>query len=237
MDRIKIHKTLGKDVNIALNIKKSNTQVGLGETINKLVEEETEKSINPFQDTEQIAYKTTNSDGFNINFRFLNRTTNNFQTSYEAVGFNTVTGLTKNSFTKSFFRLYFYDSNDLNKRNLVSFEELDVIGTIEPRLKLKRIFWPRNDKELKDTFNNKSLYVIGRFFNAANGKVYDFMNLPLTYTSPITINDYSQNSDWWTSPITLINPNINGGNHNIAIQPFVGANLNDTITLTEQIIL
>jgi hypothetical protein len=237
MERYTINKTIGKDINVTIPIGKSNTQVGLSETIKDLVQKETQNKINPYQDDEQIAYKTINVNGINVSFRFYNKETNTFQPDYQAAGFNTTTGLTRNSFTKSFFRLYFYDSNELQNRDLVLYEELDVRGTTQPTVNLKRIYWFRNDLEFNETNNNKTFYIIGRFFNALTGKVHDFMNLPLTYTSPITITDYSQNNDWWSSPILLINPKNNNGNYNFTTIPFVGANGGNTITLTEQVIL
>ena len=237
MERYNLHKTIGKDINISIPITKTNTQVGLGEEINRLVDIETQKKINPYQDDEQIAYKATDINGFEINFRFYDKSTSTFQPSYEAAGFNTTTGLTKSSFTKSFFRLYFYDNLDPQSRDLVLFEELDVIGTTTPTVNLKRIYWFRNDPEFIQTNSNKTFYIIGRFFNALTGKVHDFMNLPLTYTSPITITDYSQNSNWWASPVLVINPKNNNGNYNFTPVPFAGANTNNTITLTEQVIL
>jgi hypothetical protein len=237
MERYKINKTIGKDIEISIPQSMSHAHLGLSESITRLVNSETNNTINPYQDDEQIAYKSTDIYGVTINFRFLNRDTNNFELNYEPAGFNLTTGLTRNSFTKSYFRLYFYDSKKLERRNLVLFEELDTIGTSTPSFKLKRIYWFRNDLEFNETYNNKTFYVVGRFFNALNGKVYDFMNLPLSYTSPITITDYSQNNDWWASPIMLLNPNSNNGNHNFAVLPTIGANGTNTITLTEQVIL
>jgi hypothetical protein len=237
MERYSVNKVKGQDVNIGIPSGLSFTQIGLGESIDRLVEDETNKTINPYQDEEQIAYKTTDVNGFDISFRFYNRNTQMYEEDYSVMGFNTVTGLTKNSFTKSFFRLYFYDKNESENRNLVLFEELDVTGTIVPKLKLKRVYWFRNSELFNTTNENKNLYIVGRFFNALNGKVYDFYNLPLTYTAPITITEYSQNPDWWTSPTMLINPNINNGNYSIATIPFVGANTTNTITLTERVIL
>jgi len=237
MERYSINKVKGQDVNISIPPGLSFTQLGLGESIDKLVEIEVNDTINPYQDEEQIAYKATDINGFNIAFRFHNKNTNQYEQDYSVMGFDTITGLTKNSFTKSFFRLYFYDKNESENRNLVLFEELDVIGTIQPILNLKRVFWFRNNELFNTTNDNKKLYIIGKFFNALNGKVYDFFNLPLSYTSPINITQYSQNSDWWTSPTMLINPNNNNGNYNISTIPFVGANTNNTITLSERVIL
>lgn len=237
MERYSINRNLKKDINIGIEIPMSNTQVGLTESINRLVVKETENSVNPFDDTEQIAYKTFDKEGIDIAFRFYDNVTNTFQQDYAAAGFNTISGLTKSSFLRSYFRLYFYDKNEPQGRNLLLFEELDVSGTIEPVLKLNRIFWKRSDLLFKETLENRTLYVIGRFFNALTGKVQNFINIPLTYTSPINITDYSQNSDWWSSPIIVINPKNNGGDYNFDILPLNGANTLTTITLTEQIIV
>lgn len=237
MNRYSINKITDTDVNISLPMSMFHTPIGIEESINNVVGSEVNSQINPPVDGEQVAYKSTELNGFTINFRFLNKETNIFQQNYSAAGFDTNAGLTRSSFTKSFFRLYFYDSKEFEKRNLLLFEELDVIGTTQPKLNLKKIFWFRNDLDFKETNNNKTFYVIGRFFNALTGKVHDFMNLPLTYTSPITITEFSQNSDWWTSPILLINPKNNDSNYNFSLIPFVGANTTNEITLTEQIIL
>tara|TARA_R110002020_G_scaffold113236_9_gene260388 strand:- start:22967 stop:23680 length:714 start_codon:yes stop_codon:yes gene_type:complete len=237
MERYSINKVKGKDINISMPPSTSFTQLGLTETIDELVAIETNNSLNPFSDGERIAYKSSDPGGININFRFLNRNTNTYEQDYSAAGFNTVTGLTKNSFTKSYFRLYFYDENSPENRNLMSFEDLDAIGTKQPTFNLKRIFWDRNYELFNKTNDNKNLYIIGRFFSALNGKVYDFYNLPLSYTAPINITQYSQNGGYWTSPIMVINPKINNGEHNFAILAFSGANTTDTITLTERVIL
>jgi hypothetical protein len=237
MNRYSINKVSGSDLNISLPMSMFHTTIGINESINNLVQKETQDRITPFEDNEQIAYKSTEINGFTINFRFLNKITNTFEQSYIPAGFDVNTGLTKSSFTRSFFRLYFYDNKELEKRNLVLFEELDVNGTVEPRLKLDKIFWLRNDPDFIESNSNKTFYVIGRFFNALTGKVHDFMNLPLNYTAPINITQFSQNEDWWTSPFLIINPKNNNGNHNFGIIPFIGANITNEITLTEQIIL
>jgi hypothetical protein len=240
MEKYSINKVKGKDINISMSPSTSFTQLGLSETIDKLVDIEVNNTINPFIDDEQIAYKTFDSLGININFRFLDRSTNTYLADYEAAGFNTSSsGLRKNSFLKSYFRLYFYDKNSPENRNLMLFEELDVTDTKSPNFNLKRIFWDRNYTLFNETNDDLNLYIIGRFFSALNGKVYDFYNLPNGFTSPINITQYSANSDYWTSPITVYNPNNNNGNHNFAVipQPLIGGNTTNTITLTERVIL
>ncbi len=238
MEKYSINKVKGKDINISMPASTSFTQLGLSETIDDLVEVETNNALNPFSDEEQIAYTTFDGLDINIIFRFLDRNTNTYSTNYEAAGFNTSdNSLRKNSFLKSYFRLYFYDKNSPESRNLMLFEDIDVLNTTAPNFKLKRIFWDRNYPFFNQTNDNINLFVIGRFFSALNGKIYDFYNLPIGNTTPINITDYSANSDWWTSPITIYNPKNNDGNHNFATTPFIGANTDNTITLTERVIL
>lgn len=238
MNKIKLNRKLGKDLNFSLPIGEDFTQIGLTESIDDLVFEETNNSINPYNDYEQVAYRTQFEDGFTINFRFLDENTNTYVTDYTAMGFNTSPqGLNKNSFKKSFFRLYFYDENEPENRSLLFYEELDIIGTKIPSLNLNKVFWYRNDYSFNTSTNNKDLYVVARFFNALDGKVYDFFNLPLSYTSTVDITQYSQNSDWWSSNLVLLNPINMNGERFMAIMPGNGANTLDTITFSQRVIL
>jgi hypothetical protein len=237
MNRYSINKVNGDDVNISLPFSMFHTTIGIGETIDDLVKNETKSKINPYQDDERVAYKSSEPNGISINFRFLNKTTNNYEFSYLPAGFNVNFDLNKNSFTKSYFRLYFYDSNQFENRNLILFEEFETIGTTQPTFSFNKIFWFRNDTDFIEGNNNKTFYVVGRFFNALTGKVHDFINIPINQTTPINITQFSQNSNWWSSPLLIINPKNNNGNHNFSIIPFIGANTVNTITLTEQIIL
>jgi hypothetical protein len=236
MERYSINRVLGSDINISVPLGKTNTVIGMGESIDNLVTTQTGGRITPFVDEERVAYRSNQTDGITINFRFFNKETNSFDVNYGAAGFN-LNELNKSSFTKSFFRLYFYNTNDLINRNLMLFEELNVIDTTTPILNLNKIFWLRNDIDFKNNNNNKTFYVIGRFFNALTGKVHEFINLPTNINTPIDITQFSQNQSWWSTPIMILNPNNNSGNYNFITLPFVGANTVNTITLTEQIIL
>jgi hypothetical protein len=236
MKRYSVNRTFGTDIHISVPLGKTNTIIGMSESIDNLVRTQTGGRVSPFVDEERIAYRSNQNDGITVNFRFFNKDTNSFENSYEPAGFN-LNELNRSSFTKSFFRLYFYNTNDLINRNLMLYEELNVIDTTQPSLNLNKIFWLRNDVDFKNTNNNKTFYVIGRFFNALTGKVHEFINLPLNITQPIDITQFSQNPNWWSAPIMVLNPNNNGGNYNFITLPFFGANNVNTITLTEQIIL
>lgn len=213
------------------------TPVDFGESIENLVEQETEKSINPIVDGEQIKYKSNTNSGYNITFRFFDKDNNVFVNDYSAAGFDTPNDFTTNGFKKSYFRLYFYDTNEPQNRNLLFFEELDIFNTVQPIINVKKIYWFRNDELFKNTTQNRNVYMIGRFFNAKTGKVHEFMNLPVATISPITVNQYRVNSSWWSSPIKIINPRNNNGEYNFQPIGGIGGNSINSITLTEQIIL
>ena len=66
MERYSVNRVKGQDVNISMPVGSSFTQVGLTESIDRLVDDETNKSINPYQDEEQIAYKTIDTNGFDM---------------------------------------------------------------------------------------------------------------------------------------------------------------------------
>jgi hypothetical protein len=236
MNRYNINKVAGQDIHMNIPLSMFTTPLGVDETLNTLITESVDKSLTPYFDGEKIPYKINLVGGLTINFRFYDEQTNTFQQNYESAGFD-LDLLNRNSFTKSFFRLYFYDSNETSNSNLVTYEELEVIGTKIPQVKLDKIFLNRSDEVFKTTNNNKTFYIIGRFFNALNGRVYDFINTPISQTTPITISSYSQNNTWWSSPILVINPKNNNGNYNFTLLPFVGANTQNSITLTQRVLL
>jgi hypothetical protein len=210
--------------------------VGLSESVDDIIDEEVRKSVNPAYDGEQIKYKSYNTDGYNLTFRFYDENSNSFTTDYTAAGFDLPLDYSRNVFKKSYFRLYFYDVNEPQNRNLLFYEEIDVYNTTTPVIPLKKLYWFRNDTLFKDTLQNRDVYMIARFFNAKTGKIQDFINTPISTTTPLTITQYSNNSDWWSSPIRIINPKNNNGEYNFTTVVGVGANTINSITLTEQII-
>jgi len=165
----------------------------------------------------------------------------------------------KNGFKKSFYRLYFYDSNMLENRNVIFTEDINIgdpfnltIGIIpDPVVKIKRLYWLKNDEDFDPLsgsttnspiyLNYKTFYVEARFFNAKTGKVIKFINLPTTQTSPITIKYLADNPEYRTSPIKFINPKTNAlpsagpGNYNFVINSGIGANTSNSITFTEDV--
>jgi len=228
-----------------------------GELIQNFIVEEREKAINKVYDAEKIkwTYPALNMSGtqfgLTVNFRFYNGTT--FTSDYFNNGFDTsdFIPIIKNGFKKSFYRLYFYDSNMLETRNLILTEDINIgdpfnlqVGvTPIPTVTLEKIYWLRNDPMFDPISGNtmlpfRTFYTEARFFNAKTGKVIKFINLPLSQTTPIKISEQAYNPGWKTSPIMFINPKTNPygiGNYQFFPQTNVGGNGTNSITFTEDI--
>jgi len=218
--------------------------VDYGEDVQDIVKEERRKAINPTFDAETTKYKfrdennplVNNGKGLLFKFRFWNTTSSTYTTSYSAADFNSLDiNKRRNGFKKSFFRLYFYDTNSGDTNNLIFTEDLDVGETTEPIIPLNRLYWLRNDEYFKENNNNRVVYMDARFFNAKTGKVSRFINPPISITSPLTIAQYSSisNRDWRTSAIELVNPKLNNGEFNFRPYLPFGANTTNVITLSE----
>jgi len=217
--------------------------VDYGDDINKLVNEETKKAINPFFDAETTKYIYPDSNvggNLTITFKFWNG--QSLGSTYIDAGFTeTEVRIKKNGFKKSFFRLYFYDSNSGETNNLIFTEDLNIYDTTTAILPFNRLYWLRNDDFFFKNNGNKTVYMDASFFNAKTGKVTRFINpypSGAPPTGPLNILQYSDpnNRDWRTSAITIINPNNNNGVYNFTpLVPF-GANQISVITLSEFIL-
>lgn len=218
--------------------------VDYGEDIQDIVLDERKKAVNPVFDAETIKYKfkddknplINSGNGLLIQFRFWNTTSNTYTISYNAANFTTLDiNKRRNGFKKSFFRLYFYDTNSGDTNNLIFTEDLDVGETTQPIIPFNRLYWLRNDDYFKNNNNNRVVYMDARFFNAKTGKVTKFINPPISIISPLTIAQYSNisNRDWRTSAIELINPKLNNGEFNFRPYLPFGANTANVITLSE----
>jgi len=235
-----------KNVTIPINLKLEPTDYS--DDINDFVQREKKKSINPIIDVEKVKYIPQNYTPVKITFRFYDKPSNSFTTygGYQSAGLEYIKTINKNSFSRSFFRLYFYDSNDTNTQNLLLTEDINTLeyinttGAIAPIFELKRIFWLKNDTLFTgNTINSRRVYVDARFFNAKTGRVHRFINTPLTVVTPITINDLANNQGWKSSKMLILNPKSNNGNRHfkVDLQSPAGANLQNEITFTEYILI
>jgi hypothetical protein len=238
--------TFNLSKSIVLPISTEFYPVDYGEDVQDIVVAERKKAIGEPFDAETVKYlypnpTINNNNGLMIQFRFWNTTSNTYTTSYDAAEFSTLDiSKNRNPFKKSFFRLYFYDSNTGETSNLIFTEDLNVYGTTTPMIPLNRIYWLRNDKDFIGNTNNKTIYMNASFFNAKTGKIHRFINTnvigpPNFVNTPIDIQQYSDpaNREWRTSAVTILNPRGNNGLYNfVPVIPF-GANQISIITLSE----
>jgi hypothetical protein len=226
---------------LTLPVNLSFSPVDYGDDINILKLKEREKSLNNVFDGETIKYvfrnnTSNNNRGLLIKFRFWDIFTSSYSFSYNPAGFTQQEiDKKRNPFKKSFFRLYFYDSNSGDTNNLIFTEDLDVFETETPIMSLNRLYWLRDDVFFRNGNTNRTIYMDARFFNAKNGKISRFINIPLSVNSLININQYNNlsNRDWRHSAIEILNPKLNNGEYNFRPLIPYGANTTDTITLTE----
>jgi hypothetical protein len=210
------------------------------EDIDNWVGSETQKAINDILDGEKVKYESTQLTGVTLEFRFSNKGVTNgpYTSDYSNNGFILPQEFKTNKFNKSYFRLYFYDSNTGETANLLFTEDFPVEQTINATFVLKKMYWNKQDLLMENTYDNRTIYVEGRFFNAKTGQIQTFYNPPLNKTSPIDIGEYSNtnNRSWRTSPIVLINPNNSNGEFRFQVMNGVGGNLTHKITLSEFIL-
>jgi hypothetical protein len=216
--------------------------VDYSEDIDDWVGSETQKAINSILDGEKVKYISTIKTGITIEFRFSDRTSISqpgpYTSSYESNGFIIPSEYKLNRFNKSYFRLYFYDSNDSETANLLFTEDLTVEQVPNATFTLKKLFWEKDDELMVNTYDNRVIYMEGRFFNAKTGQIQTFFCPPTTTLSPIGITQYSSTSNrsWRTSTIVLINPNNRNGEYRFTTFNNVGGTTNGKITLSEFIL-
>jgi len=211
--------------------------VDYGDDLGKIVLEEIDKNIGKIFDGETIRYNFFSSNSLNltIKFRFWDEQTSQFTTSYLSNGFvSSDINQNKNAFKKSFFRLYFYDSNDINTDNLLFTEDINIYNSRQSVFSFNELYWLRNDSFFIENNGNRTVYMNAKFFNAKTGKITQFNNVPF---GPVSINDYNNpnNSSWRKSAIWIYNPRLSNGLYNFAPIPSFGANQNNLITLSETV--
>ena len=227
--------------NISIPIETKSVVVDYSDDIDNFVEAEKRKRINSIVNYERVRYRSKPYSGINLKFRFYNKDTSQFDDTnlnggYYLAGFTNDEINKKNNFKKSYFRLYFFDSNDTKNQKLLLTEDIDVFKSKKPEFKFDRIFWLQADELFEGNTNNRVIYMEARFFNAKTGRVHRFINLPISVNTPISINSLKLNQDWKTSKLNVINPNGNNGNYEFETINGVGANTQNTITMTEYIL-
>lgn len=212
-----------------------------GDEINNFVKSEQKKAINKIVDYERVRYTSEPYPSIGLKFRFFDKDNtqyddNNLTGGYTLAEFNEDEINKKNNFKKSYFRLYFFDSNDTTSQNLLLTEEIDVFQSKKPEFNFSRIFWLKEDELFLNGNNNRIVYMEARFFNAKTGRVHRFMNPPSSITNPISITNLKNNQEWKTSQILIFNPKNTNGVYKFKTVNGVGANTQNTITMTEYIL-
>jgi hypothetical protein len=210
------------------------------EDVDNWVGSETQKAINKILDGEKTRYISAILTGVTVEFRFTDKSVVNgpYTSSYNANGFVLPQEFKTNRFNKSYFRLYFYDSNTGETANLLFTEDFPVEQEANAKFVLKTLWWNREDELMENSYDNRRIYMEGRFFNAKTGQIQTFYNPPTTKLSPIGVSEYSNtnNRGWRTSPIVLINPNNASGEYRFQVVPTIGGNELEKITLSEFIL-
>ena len=199
---------LSGDTSFAINIPIGNNDGMLGQyeiVTRDFINVEVEKAVNIIFDYEKVKFLPKNNDKLinNITYKlnFLNGASHNTNTSWADINFvDEDLKFKKNSFTKSFLRLDFYDTDIATNQNLISFITLfpkfsynDVkIGKIPPASNYYTTFKLGNPL-IKRTENGegfslfhfkdevvptvpKYLYMKATFNNAKTGKSIGFMS-------------------------------------------------------------
>lgn len=203
----------GEDVgslSINLSVSDSKSLAGQSELIdNKFVDIEVENSINSVIDYESAKFIPLNPLDSNIKINDINYKLNYYNnslnyystTNWIDLGFsNSDIQNQKNSFTKSFLRLSFYDSDVNTKQKLLFFVTLyPKLDNITSDPSNKEVIFKLGDTLIDSSKRgegfflyyfkdevlptvNKETYMRATFYNAKTGKSTNFMSTNNTYT-------------------------------------------------------
>jgi len=189
------------DSHLNIPISMDNQMVDQAEIIDReFVDVEVEKSINPIIDYEKVKFKPVYNSSI-INEISYNLTFKGALDKYSDIGFNdTDLESRKNSFTQSFLRLSFYDSDILSTQRLISFLTLfsniyesevspnsKTITASNKLTNFKLVNEKRKTSDPSEGFNifhfedeininaPKELFMRADFNNAKDGKTTNFM--------------------------------------------------------------
>lgn len=185
---------------------------GYQDLINKMAQEEKEKNVNTVIDRETIKYTsaiidTQEPSSLNIRFNFFNRDTQTYGEDWVTAGFtNTEINEKRNSLTKSFFKLDFYDSDEQNNKNYLFSEFLNVNLNGTTTFPFTRLYWLKNDPNFIQLNTYRTLYFDATFFNAKDGSVRRFINRYNQVTGGITLTQYRDNKQWRYAKLRVLNP-------------------------------
>lgn len=171
---------------IKLNLINKKNVVGLQQSINNFIEQETGLSINPANDGEKLRYLP--SADVTYSFNFFNITANTFSTSLNNAGFtNEEISTINDSIIKSFYIVQIYDNFDSDNQTLLhtgyyngfswALEEgsNSVYSFLNKNVEFTNYYFSNN---FIDTLSGQTTNLYSRFYfyNAKNGRLQVFLN-------------------------------------------------------------
>lgn len=201
MLRIKVNNAfVNERKNIVLPLPLSFVPGDYDEQRQELIDELTFSAINQPKNNEKIKFTKSDRSKINIVFNF-----NGSGSGYEKVGF-TEEDKSFNGFKKSFYRLYFYNSDDDKVSRLLFTEDVNITNKNTTSIDIDRIYWYMDDPIFKKG-GDRELFMDARFFNAKNGKTHKFVtSIPNGKHKIIFKNPNSNNGYYFinTNDINLI---------------------------------
>jgi hypothetical protein len=218
---------------------------GYSDLISELFTVEKNKNVNTVIDNEKIKFyasKYTEETKTNITFLFYfyNQDNNSFNNNFLNAGFTDeeVTEF-RNNFRNSFFRIDFYDSDNIREQNFLFSEFLNVeSNTITSNFTFDRIFYKKEDPKFTKDDTFVDLYFEILFFDAKTGVVKNLINTPNSGT--LSLQQFNANPSWRFAKVKLLNPYFNlpgvgSLNRLFKVEPING-NSDTQIRFTELII-
>jgi hypothetical protein len=199
-----LNATTGDTRNIVIPFELTFKPIDKWELIERVIDEEKDKSVNPIIDWELWDYSPIDIDGklnkgtitykifWNIGGQLNNNVQDFFVKQFGTIGFNVARTKEKNFFKRSFFRLYYYDKKESFDQKLLftedlflkDFEDISTLLYISNRNKGGYFLnWLKNDK-----ITNGEIYMRPTFFNAKNGRTFDLIKYQGNIVDSDTLN-------------------------------------------------
>jgi hypothetical protein len=185
-----LNATTGGTRNITIPFELTFKPIDKWELIERVIEEEKDKSVNPIIDWDLWDYSPIDIDGklnkgnityrvfWNINGQLTNKMQDFLVKQFGVIGFNFTRTKEKNFFKRSFFRLYYYDRKELFNQKLLFAEDLFLKDFDNSRILYRSnrnkpgyfLNWLK-----KDNITTGEVYMRPTFFNAKNGRTFDLI--------------------------------------------------------------
>jgi len=202
--------TTGETRNIVIPLNLTFKPIDKWELIENLIDKEKEKKVNKIVDWDLWDYYPIDSNDKKINtieYKFywnINGSLSNNYSDFLIKQFGGTLGLSlnkikeKNYYKRSFIRLNYYDSPDVNNQKLLLTEDLKLSDTLPNTTNETRFIYQVNENKVgyfiswlkNDNITNGEIYMKPIFFNAKNGRSFELIKYQ---GNIIDINTLNQN--------------------------------------------